>query len=307
MGALTGTPTQEIKMGKKIDISKVVLDHFYIKQAIYPSDPIERYQQEQKLTYQRYLDDPERDKHYDLYYNKNGELWPYIGGRTQWQLECKDCKTICWRRQDNIKNNHAQSCSICKQPRLQDDYTLHYVKGAPINPKDDLRGQTFFDLFVTYKQPYNAGNGHSVYTCLCKLCGQEEDFRDDDLKRGNVTCCSNCREDKYDSKLEEKTAKILKELNIPFHVKKKFNDLLGINNGKLSYDFEINYNNYNILIECQGEQHYRPAFDKSYFPTQQEHDRRKKEYAKLHNYILIEIKYDCKNIKQYLIDILSNL
>ena len=58
-------------MRKKIDISKVLLDHFYIKQAIYPSDPIEQYQREQELTYQRYLDDPERDKHYDLYYNKH--------------------------------------------------------------------------------------------------------------------------------------------------------------------------------------------------------------------------------------------
>ena len=298
---------KEVFMGKKIDISKIILDHFYIKQAIYPSDSIERYKQEQELTYQRYLKDPQREEHYNIYYNDNGELWPYVGGRTQWQLECKDCGLIRWRRQDNIKNNHAQSCDFCKQPRLRNDYTVHYIKGAPVYPKDNLCGKTFFDLFVTNKQPYDAGNGHAVYTCLCKLCNQEEDFRDDDLKRGNVTCCSNCKENKYDSKLEEKTAKILEELKINFTTKQKFNDLLGVNNGKLSYDFEINYKNHSILIECQGEQHYKPAFDKSYFPTQQEHDKRKREYAKSHNYILIEIKYNCKNIKQYLIDFLSKL
>lgn len=61
--------------------------------------------------------------------------------------------------------------------------------------------------------------------------------------------------------------------------------------GNLSYDFYLD--EYNLLIEYQGEFHDGSARirDKSYLPTQQEHDRRKREYAKQQGINLLEIWY----------------
>jgi len=65
----------------------------------------------------------------------------------------------------------------------------------------------------------------------------------------------------------------------------------------LSYDFGIIQNdNYSVLIECQGIQHYKPVElfgGEKQFEIQQLHDELKREYAKNHGIKLIEIKYDC--------------
>jgi very-short-patch-repair endonuclease len=71
----------------------------------------------------------------------------------------------------------------------------------------------------------------------------------------------------------------------------------------LSYDFFLP--EYNLLIEYQGEQHekYIKGFhkNKKAFINQQEHDKRKREYAKNHNIKLLEIwYYDFDNIEQIL-------
>ena len=91
--------------------------------------------------------------------------------------------------------------------------------------------------------------------------------------------------------------------NINYIWQKEFDGLLGINDGLLSYDFYLS--DYNLLIEYQGEQHekYCKAFHKSKkdFEKQIEHDRRKKEYAQIHNIKLLEIWYfDYNNIEKIL-------
>ena len=73
----------------------------------------------------------------------------------------------------------------------------------------------------------------------------------------------------------------------------KYDGLVGLGNGLLSYDFYIPKLNH--LIEYQGEMHERfiRGIHKSIkdFEKQQEHDRRKKEYAQIHNINLLEIWY----------------
>lgn len=65
---------------------------------------------------------------------------------------------------------------------------------------------------------------------------------------------------------------------------------------KLHYDFYIP--NQNILIEYQGKQHYE-SIDifggRDQLKLQQRHDQMKREYAKEHNYNLIEIPYTYKD------------
>ncbi|MDK0740175.1 hypothetical protein P7A62_00485 [Clostridium perfringens] len=85
--------------------------------------------------------------------------------------------------------------------------------------------------------------------------------------------------------------KILDEYSCKYETQKKFDGLVGLNGGQLSYDFFVD--NY-LLIEIQGEQHYKSF--KYYggeekFKRQLEHDRLKREFAKEHGYELLEIPY----------------
>ena len=90
--------------------------------------------------------------------------------------------------------------------------------------------------------------------------------------------------------------------NIKYIREKTFPNLLGVGNDYLRYDFYLP--EYNLLIEYHGEQHEQ-AYDffggEEKLKQQQEHDRRKKEYAELHNIKLLEILYwDYNNIEEIL-------
>ena len=82
----------------------------------------------------------------------------------------------------------------------------------------------------------------------------------------------------------------------------------------MSYDFCLNENNEILcLIECQGKQHYEKVSLRDmalHFEDQQEHDRRKRKYAKEHGIPLIEIPYTCdtqQKINDFLDSALSSL
>jgi hypothetical protein len=111
--------------------------------------------------------------------------------------------------------------------------------------------------------------------------------------------CPKCQYSKGEKRIEEwLTNKIIEK--IP---QKEFNGLIGLRGGLLSYDFYLP--RYNLLIEYQGEQHERfiRGFHKSKkdFERQQEHDVRKRKYAKEHNIRLLEIWYwDYDNIEDIL-------
>ena len=97
--------------------------------------------------------------------------------------------------------------------------------------------------------------------------------------------------------------------NIKYDYEHTCSDLRGINNGLLSYDFYIM--EYNLLIEFQGIQHERQTEyfgGEKQFEVQQEHDRRKRQYAQKHNINLLEIwHYDIGNIVKILDDYLNSL
>lgn len=128
--------------------------------------------------------------------------------------------------------------------------------------------------------------------CRCKLCGEKWYTKPGALKSGNG--CPNCNK----SRGEKRIYNFLNKNNIVFDDQKKFDGLNGLGGRPLSYDFYIK--EYNLLIEFQGIQHYKPSrflgqTDEealAAFKKQQEHDKRKKKYAKDNGYKLLEIKYD---------------
>lgn len=131
-------------------------------------------------------------------------------------------------------------------------------------------------------------NAITPVECECTICGNIWNSSiADSLLQGNG--CPQCAL----SNGEKRVYLYMLNHKITYIMQKKFSGLLGIGGGQLSYDFFIPH--YNLLIECQGEQHFEPVkyfggIEK--FKNQQEHDRRKREYAQNNNINLLEIRYD---------------
>ena len=123
----------------------------------------------------------------------------------------------------------------------------------------------------------------------------------------NGNRCPICKESKGERKIRE----YLIKHNIEFIPQKEFSNLIGTGekrNKPLSYDFYIPSKN--LLIEFQGRQHYTPVDFSSKdieqaeknFEKQQEHDKRKRDYAQQNNIDLLEITYLEENKIEEILD-----
>lgn len=165
----------------------------------------------------------------------------------------------------------------------------HFVsKLEQVNPNIEVRGEYI--------------NAQTHINCLCRICGCEWLAKPNNLLNGKG--CPHCTS----SKAEDKIKSFLKKQKISFEAQKKYEDLVGVGNGCLSYDFYIP--KHNLLIEAQGEQHYAPVDffgGQEQFEIQQEHDRRKRNYAKIKNIRLLEIPYNkFENIEEILHSVFIN-
>lgn len=125
------------------------------------------------------------------------------------------------------------------------------------------------------------------------------------LYKGRHRCCD--LDNSYIG--EDKISDYLSSNSIKYETQKTFDDLVGVNGGKLSYDFYLC--DYNTCIEFNGEQHYQPikrfGGDKR-FEKQQIHDKRKEEFCKNNNIRLIVIPYwEKENIDSFLKELLLEL
>lgn len=98
------------------------------------------------------------------------------------------------------------------------------------------------------------------------------------------------------SKGERKIEDILKQNKISFQREVSFNDLHGLGNNLLRFDFAIFKQDQLIcLIEYDGEQHFKfvKHFHKNVFnfKKEKEWDRRKNKYCLIHNIPLIRVPY----------------
>lgn len=123
--------------------------------------------------------------------------------------------------------------------------------------------------------------------CECGVCGKHWFPTPGHLLSG--TGCPQCSS----SNGEQEITRYLDSSKIEYKPQHKFKDLVGRNGHLLSYDFYVPA--FNLLIEYQGEQHYHPIDyfgGDAAFHRQQERDAKKRNYAKMNNYNLLEIKYD---------------
>jgi len=113
---------------------------------------------------------------------------------------------------------------------------------------------------------------------------------------------------------EEKVKNFLEKNSIKYIRQHTFNNLKGSTNRKTKLRFDFYLPEINILIEYDGEQHYKPkAFhkcskekaEKSFLELKQ-NDEIKNKYCIDNNIRLIRIPYTEKNIEEFLKIILSN-
>jgi len=169
-------------------------------------------------------------------------------------------------------------CDKCMRNSIGDRYRFsqeEFEKNVYINNPDIKVLGTYIDAVTPVK-------------CRCLICSHEWSPIAGSLSRTHFSGCPICN-----SPLgEKKIASYLNQYNIEYIPQKSYDNLVGVANGLLSYDFYLP--KYNKLIEFQGEQHEHPVEyfgGEEQFKIQQEHDKRKREYAKQHNINLLEIWY----------------
>lgn len=194
---------------------------------------------------------------------------------------------------NNLANILASETS--ERFHTSNSYTIQNIKlWCKINNKS----------FELISNKYEGATKKLQWRCLTESCGETFKTSWNCISR-NIGCPFCCL-----SKGEDSILNYLKLHNINNIPQKIFNNLLGLGGGNLSYDF--NLPEYNLLIEFQGIQHekYIKGLHKSKkdFEKQQEHDKRKREYAQYHKYNFLEIWYwDFDKIEEILDKELNNI
>ena len=79
------------------------------------------------------------------------------------------------------------------------------------------------------------------------------------------------------SKYENKVMELFKKAKLSFYREKTFKDL---KKGLFRFDFYIqNYHGRAVIVEVDGEQHFKPIYGRQAFLKGQEHDRQKNSYC----------------------------
>jgi Zn ribbon nucleic-acid-binding protein len=196
-----------------------------------------------------------------------------INAKVKMKHNINDCGHEWYIRAGSF-TNQGNRCPICSIRKSSEQYSYQL--------NEIYNGEYILNCkYITNKKKISV-----IHT----LCDTEFEVYPNDLLNGD-TSCPNC----YVLKNERRIRLWLTENNLEFISQMKFDGLIGLGGGKLSYDFYLP--KLNLLIEYQGEFHDGKANDfvSQNLETQQEHDRRKKEYAKLHNINLLEIWYWDKN------------
>lgn len=213
-------------------------------------------------------------KRVEDYIQPNGKSVP------QYLCRC-ECGNECIVNANYLKTGHTKSCGCYCKERISETCLKN------------LSGMRFDSLVVCEQAKSRTSKRRQTRTywkCVCD-CGNNIEVNAHSLISGRQISCGCMK-----SHGEYNVIKYLKENNIDYIYQKRFDNLCGLGGKPLSYDFYIP--ECNLLIECQGQQHYNPidffGGDKSYL-SQNKHDELKREYALRHGYTLLEIKYDDYN------------
>lgn len=200
------------------------------------------------------------------------------GKKKYWLCICPVCKKEFSVRVDHlIDEKHPKTmCGPCKRTQ-----------------REDLTGQKFHFLTVNYMLPVEKYE-RSKCSCTCDCGTTSVVVQANHLKNGEIKSCGCLK-----SYGEERIAEILAENHVAFEKQKRFPGLVYTN--VLRCDFYLP--DFNLVIEYNGEQHYKPV--KLYggeenLKITQARDKAKKDYCIEHGINYLVIKFD-EDIEEALI------
>jgi len=252
-----------------------------------------------------------------------------------WEID-KCSKNSVWIKCQNIDKSHHDSYEVlCGN--FVNGSRCSYCNGHKVHPLDSL-GQQLEDEGLLHLWSSKNKESPYQYTPWTKdkvywKCpeGHEDYFRSINNSNYVNFRCPECQYSKGEErisnyfinrgliKIDDEDYKLLddifKEKYNYYIPQKKFDKLIGLNNGLLSYDFYLP--NYNLLIEYDGEFHYKAIREYKNEPIeyaeerlrkQKIHDKRKTDYAHDHNIKLLRIPYwDYDRVEEILDKYLNNL
>lgn len=195
----------------------------------------------------------------------------------QWKCIC-DCGKSVIVVGSNLLNHSTVSCGCMKPHAFQ-----------------DLSGQVFGKLTVLRQvDSYINPSGRKLirYECQCE-CGQHVFELANTLRSGDVTSCG-CS---INSKGEHIVMQVLQEYGLDYELHKSFEDCLSDIGHRLNFDFFVPF--LNLLIECNGLQHYEPIDffgGVERFQTQQRNDLLKLKYAESKGFLYLVLDCRRKNL-----------
>ena len=201
----------------------------------------------------------------------------YTGTKNNITLICKICKTEFIVNSHNHLNSVDGGCKICAIKKVSESKRL--TQEEVIKRCKERENEKEYD--------YSKIKYIDAYTKIEIVCKKHGSFWMLPYNfYGNYQDCPRC----FESKAEKEIENFLISKNIAYKHQMSFPDLK--DERKLFYDFYLEKQN--LLIECQGEQHYRPVEyfgGEEKFKLQKYHDKLKKEYSLKHNYNFLEIPY----------------
>ena len=211
-------------------------------------------------------------------------LGEYKGSHIKIKYRCKVCDTISEQTPTVMLQGHG--CQNCANKKISE---CRKLKQEEVERR--------FDEIKEYVKIIGDYKGvNKKIKCECTICGYQWETVPNVL--WFMGCkCPQCSFSHGETKIKD----YFINHSIYYKSQQKFDDLRGVHNGLLSYDFYLP--DYNCLIEFQGEQHEKSIkyFGKEKFKSQIEHDKRKRDYAEANGYKLLEIwYYDYDRIEEIL-------
>lgn len=206
------------------------------------------------------------------------------------EIKHKYCDNVIFIRSTSFINDNQRCGKCCQKYENSFAYHIEVELGEPLDKYWDFEKNTV--------NPYHIWKSGTEYVCI--KCTETEYHESYEIKCNNFYTgyrCPVCSS----SKGEKRVKAWLDVNNIDYVPQKEFEKLIGLGGGNLSYDFYMP--DYNLLIEYQGQYHDGTVSNqtKKQYEKQQEHDRRKREYAKENGIELLEIWYwDFDNIEEIL-------
>lgn len=204
-------------------------------------------------------------------------LYGYKQKQTYCRCKC-DCGNETIAYAGNIFRGATKSCGCLES-------ASRYGRQ---NHEKDLHGMRFGHLTVVEKTEKRASNCGVIWRCLCD-CGNYVEVKSSNLMKGKTRSCGCNKTSKY----EEFVQLYLDEMKIEYDREHKFSDCRNV--FMLPFDFYIP--EYNLCIECQGQQHYHPVEffgGEERFQTVVENDKIKYDYCLDHNIKLLRLPYTLK-------------